>query len=61
MVRKILDTLLEIFENNKSILKEKGWIVSSETSYEWWDGLKSAEEIIISAILVQMSRWEICK
>ncbi|AKA72715.1 endonuclease III domain-containing protein [Saccharolobus solfataricus] len=61
MLRQLLEILLEIFENNKTILKEKGWIVSSKTSYEWWDGLKSEEEIIISAILVQMSRWEIVK
>ncbi|QGA68718.1 endonuclease III domain-containing protein [Sulfolobus sp. E11-6] len=61
MVSKIFQVLLEIFEHNRNVLKEKGWIVSPENSYEWWDGLKNAEEIIISAILVQMSRWEIVK
>lgn len=59
--KEIFNTILEIFNNNRKILEEKGWIVSSPHSYEWWGGLKSAEEIIISSILVQMSRWEIVK
>ncbi|WP_338603338.1 endonuclease III domain-containing protein [Sulfolobus tengchongensis] len=61
MVRDIFYNMLKIFDENREILEEKGWIVSSATSYEWWGGLKSAEEIIISAILVQMSRWETVK
>ncbi|AOL16724.1 DNA endonuclease III [Sulfolobus sp. A20] len=57
-MRESFELMLDIFLKEKELLRKKGWIVSSPYSYEWWDGLKSAEEIIISAILVQMSRWE---
>ena len=60
-MNEIFDKLLNIFYNNKHILAEKGWIVSSPYSYEWWGGLRSAEEIIISSILVQMTKWETVK
>ncbi|AWR98327.1 endonuclease III domain-containing protein [Acidianus sulfidivorans JP7] len=35
-----------------------GWIVSDAYSFEWWGGLKTADEIAISSFLVQMTRWE---
>lgn len=40
-------------------LKEFGWIVSDPHSYEWWGDFKDPFEISVSAILVQLSRWEV--
>lgn len=54
----IINKVLTIFNQNREFLKEMGWIVSNPYSFEWWGGLKSADEIAISAILVQMTRWE---
>lgn len=39
-------------------LREFGWFVSDPHSYEWWGGFKDPFEISVSAILVQLSRWE---
>lgn len=57
----LLEMMLERFETHKELLMRAGWIVSEVGSYEWWDNLKTADEILISAILVQMTRWESVK
>lgn len=38
-----------------------GWIVSEPYSYRWWGGLDSADKIVISAFLVQLTKWETVK
>lgn len=53
-----INKLLKIFDENRDFLKSMGWIVSDAHSFEWWGGLKTADEIAISSILVQMTRWE---
>lgn len=53
--------LPRIFEENKDLIIRNGWIVGPANSYEWWGGLDSADKIVISAILVQMTRWEATK
>ncbi|MBB5252728.1 endonuclease-3 related protein [Sulfurisphaera ohwakuensis] len=58
---KIIQKLIQEFEKNKDLLRQAGWIVSDANSFEWWDGLKTADEILISSILVQMTKWEIVK
>lgn len=55
MTRSLL--FLDIFKENIDLIKDKGWIVSEPESPRWWGGLQSGEEIIISSILVQMTRW----
>ena len=57
----LFEEMLRRFEENKEILRKAGWIVTDVNSFEWWDGLKSADEILISSILVQMTKWEIVK
>ncbi len=47
-----------IFERNRKFLEEAGWFISEPYSFEWWGKAESAEEIFISAILVQRSKWE---
>jgi len=57
----LFEEMLRRFEENKEILRKAGWIVTDVNSFEWWDGLKNADEILISSILVQMTKWEIVK
>jgi len=57
----IFEEMLNRFEKNKEILEKAGWIVTDINSFEWWDNLKTADEILISSILVQMTKWEIVK
>ena len=52
-----LKELLRLFEKNKQFLKDADWIVCDVESPKWWGGLNSPEEIVISAILVQLSTW----
>jgi len=57
----LFSEMLNRFEKNKEILEKAGWIVTDVNSFEWWDNLKTADEILISSILVQMTKWEIVK
>lgn len=50
--------VFKVFEKEKDFLRKAGWIVSNTLSYKWWGGLEDPREIIVSAILVQMSKWE---
>jgi len=50
--------VLKIFEREKEFLKKAGWYVSNGSSYRWWGNLGRPEEIILTAILVQRSKWE---
>jgi len=54
----MLKKILRIFEENKDFLRQAGWEVCEPYSPRWWKGLVSCEEVVISAILVQLSRWE---
>ncbi len=55
-----LGRLLEaIVKWSKENLNRHGWFVSHPESYEWWGGFRDPFEISVSAILVQLSRWEI--
>jgi len=57
----LFSEMLNRFEKNKEILEKAGWIVTDVNSFEWWDNLKTADEILISSILVQMTKWESVK
>ncbi|WOE50293.1 endonuclease III domain-containing protein [Sulfuracidifex metallicus DSM 6482 = JCM 9184] len=57
-INQTIKKVLDIFKENMDLIKDKGWIVSEPESPRWWGGLQSGEEIIISSILVQMTRWE---
>ncbi len=54
----ILKNILSVFENSEELLREAGWEICSPYSPKWWKGVETEEELIISAILVQLSRWE---
>lgn len=55
LVAKILEILNEWGQEN---LMKLGWFASDPHSYEWWGGFKDPFEISVSAILVQLSKWE---
>ncbi|ABW01491.1 endonuclease III domain-containing protein [Caldivirga maquilingensis] len=50
--------LLKVFEEISEKLSENGWFISEPESPKWWGGALSPEEVIISAILVQQTKWE---
>lgn len=55
----ITDLLATLSKWSREDLREFGWIMSDPHSYEWWGGFKDPFEISVSAILVQLSRWEL--
>ncbi|MFN3268157.1 MAG: hypothetical protein ACK416_02740, partial [Zestosphaera sp.] len=55
LITEVLKTLSVWGHEN---LKEFGWFILDPYSYEWWGGFKDPFEISVSAILVQLSRWE---
>ena len=46
--------MIEIFKE----MDLRGWVVCDSKSVRWWGGLSKPEEVAISAILVQRTRWE---
>ena len=54
-----LRELNKIFEKNKNFLEKAKWYISDPLSFKWWGNAENAEEVFISAILVQRSKWEI--
>ena len=59
--RSLRTDLIKLLEENVETLRKAGWIVTDETSPRWWDGVESIDELLISAILVQMTKWETVK
>jgi len=54
-----LRRVLGIFGELGDLLRENGWIISPPSSPSWWGGASSGDEVVITAILVQRTRWEI--
>ena len=54
----IFKKMLSVFEKNKELLREAGWEICEPFSPKWWKSVETEEELIISAILVQLSKWE---
>lgn len=50
--------LVEIFEGSRSLLEESQWFPSNPGSTRWWGGLETPLEVILTAILVKLSRWK---
>ncbi len=55
---ELLNVMLSIFEEKADELRSSGWCVSDAYSIKWWGCLESVDEVIISTVLVQLSRWE---
>lgn len=56
LMKELLKTVEEWSREN---LSKYGWLISEPESYEWWGGFRDPFEIGVSAILVQLSRWEV--
>ncbi|MEM4147259.1 MAG: endonuclease III domain-containing protein, partial [Metallosphaera sp.] len=56
-----LPNLIRIFLENEETIRKAGWVISDPMSFEWWDGFDSADKIVISAFLVQLTKWETVK
>ena len=59
--KRRIEHLINIVKDSKELkkqMKNSGWIPTHPYSYRWWGGLKDPREIVISAILVQLNRWE---
>ncbi len=57
-IKKILEIYRDVDNDEfRDILRRYGWIPSDPYSYEWWGGYKNQFDIIVSAILVKMTRW----
>ena len=59
--KRKIEHLVNIVKDSKELkaqMKNSGWIPTQPYSYRWWGGLKDPREIVISAILVQLNRWE---
>ncbi|GGP20601.1 DNA endonuclease III [Thermocladium modestius] len=56
-----LRRLIHIFQSNKELLSSQGWVVGDPYSYSWWGGMRTPDEIAISAFLVQLTKWEVVR
>ncbi|HWQ16219.1 MAG TPA: hypothetical protein VNL13_00085 [Sulfolobales archaeon] len=53
-----IEDLVEIFERSSRVLEESQWFPSEPRSTRWWGGVETPLEIIVTAILVKLSRWK---
>ncbi len=57
-LEKCVKDLVEVFERSSRILEESQWFPSDPESTRWWGGVETPLEIIVTAILVKLSRWK---
>jgi endonuclease-3 related protein len=50
--------VLRILNGLRGLLEESGWLIAPPASPRWWGGAESGDEVVISAMLVQRTRWE---
>ncbi|QKR00934.1 endonuclease III domain-containing protein [Metallosphaera tengchongensis] len=56
-----MNKIISLAYEHRDILKDTGWVISEPFSFAWWDGFDSADKIVLSAFLVQMTKWESVK
>lgn len=39
-------------------MREQGWVITDPYSPAWWGGAFTADEVVITAVLVQLTRWK---
>ncbi|MDT7890174.1 MAG: hypothetical protein RQ885_14525 [Desulfurococcales archaeon] len=52
-----LNNLIEIFEKHGDLLEKQQWFPEEPTSTRWWGGLETPLEVMVTAVLVKLSRW----
>ncbi|MFP3216867.1 MAG: helix-hairpin-helix domain-containing protein [Vulcanisaeta sp.] len=59
MVDELVRKMLDILRGLDNELRSAGWFVDEPESSRWWGGAESPDEVVITAILVQQTRWEV--
>ncbi len=52
-----INNLIKIFERAREVLIEQLWFPEDPMSMRWWGGLETPLEIMITAVLVKLSKW----
>ncbi len=55
----VIDKLIKVFKGMRSELESVGWFPGDAESTKWWGGAESPDEVVITAILVQQTRWDV--
>ena len=58
-MNETVNRMIEVFKSMKSELESVGWYPVDALSTKWWGGAKTPDEVIITAILVQQTRWDV--
>ena len=58
-MNETVNRMIEVFKSMKNELESVGWYPVDAQSTEWWGGAKTPDEVIITAILVQQTRWDV--
>ncbi|GAB6948027.1 endonuclease III domain-containing protein [Vulcanisaeta sp. JCM 16161] len=58
-MNEVINELIRIFENIKDELEGVGWYPADAYSTRWWGGAETPDEVVITAILVQQTRWDV--
>lgn len=53
----LVEKILEIFQARVEDIRSSGWLVGDPESPTWWGGLQTRLEIVLTAVLVKLSRW----
>jgi len=58
-MREVIERVIDVFRGLGNELRRTGWFVDGPESTRWWGGAESPDEVVITAILVQQTRWEV--
>ena len=58
-MNETVNRMIEVFKNMKNELESVGWYPVDALSTEWWGSAKTPDEVVITAILVQQTRWDV--
>ena len=58
-MNEAVNRLIEAFKAMRGELESVGWYPVDAESTRWWGGAETPDEVIITAILVQQTRWDV--
>lgn len=59
MVNKLRQVLDRLEAHKHDLLPRYGWHPVDPRSPEWWGGFKDYDEIVVAAVLAQLTRWSV--